>query len=80
MKTIRCIVACENALGAPDLFFVKVRATDEQYSNGEHYDVAAATAEVEGYASRIVYDEFDSAGKAMLKLFKWKTASVVDCA
>lgn len=76
-KIIRCIVACVNSNGEPDLYFVKVKATLDQYENGFHYQTARAAAEDEGYEAVLAYDENDSAGFAMLSLFEWDTASTV---
>ncbi len=78
MNSIRCIVAATNANGEPDLYFVMVYATEEQINNGEHYEVACAKACEEGYDAVLAYDERDTAGKAMLPLFEWNTAPVVD--
>jgi len=78
MKEIKCIVAAENANGVPDLYFVKVQCTDEQYNAGDHYTMATYSAIREGYEPMLTYDEFDSAGKAMLPLFNWDSASVVN--
>ena len=77
---IKCIVACHNANGDPDLFFVKVEATQEQIDNDEHYDRAREEAELCGYdacITSVTFDENDSAGKAMLDMFYWNTASIV---
>ena len=79
LLTIHCIVAASNSNGDPDLFFVKVRCTQEQYDNGAHYVRAKAAAESAGYEPFLAYDEQDSAGRAMLPLFEWKTASTVRC-
>lgn len=76
VKTIRCIVACTNSNGSPDLFFLKITAPEDKIDDGRHYDKAKKIAANEGYAGPyVVFDETDSAGKAMLKLFVWKSAS-----
>ena len=77
---IKCIVACHNSNGEPDLFFVKVEATEDQIENGEHYDRARREAELCGYdagITSVTFDESDSAGKAMLDLFQWDTSSII---
>ena len=74
---VKCIVATRNSFGEPDLFFVKVSCSETQYNEGWHYEAAKEKAEDEGYESYLVYDENDSAGKAMLVLFAWDTASIV---
>ena len=72
------IVACYNAGGEPDLFFVKVECTEEQYENGEHYGAAERAAWDEGYESdqMVSFDQNDSAGRAMQGLFAWESASI----
>jgi hypothetical protein len=74
---IKTIVACRNANGEPDLYFVKVDCTSKQYENGEHYKAANLQAEREGYDAYLAYDENDSAGRAMLPLFKWESATTI---
>lgn len=76
-KTIKCLVAATNANGEPDLYFVKVSCTASEYENGDHYNLANKSAEDEGYAPALAYDEFDSAGRAMLGLFVWDSAPVI---
>jgi len=78
-KHIKCIVSVTNSNGEPDLFFIIVNATEEQIENGEHYDTAKDEACDYGYEPYLVYDENDSAGKSMLSLFQWETASVIEC-
>lgn len=78
-KIIKCIVACTNANGDPDLFFVKVKCTDKQFENGDHYDSAKAHAEQQGYEPFLAYDEVDSAGKAMLVLGEWDSFDTIQC-
>ena len=75
---LRCVVAAINAAGEPDLFFVKVECTDEQYNDGEHYVAAKRAAEDDGYEPVLAYDEDDPAGSAMMSLFVWKSASTVE--
>lgn len=75
---IRCIVAAINSNGEPDLYFCKVGGTQEQYHEGLHYDTAMEAARNEGYEPKLVYDEYDNAGKAMLVLFHWDTTSTIN--
>lgn len=78
MKTVKCMVSCRNADGEPDFHFVKVNCTKEQYNNGDHYTAAKYSAIKEGYEDiGLVYDENDSAGKALTQLFEWKSASII---
>lgn len=77
--TLRCVVAAMNPNGRPDLFFVKVRCTQEQYDEGEHYEAAQRRAGFEGYdASSVVFDEEDDAGKPLMPLFEWTSASIIE--
>lgn len=86
MKHIRCIVAGTDANGGPDLFFVKVQLNDEtdlsendDVNTGKHYSAAEKAAENNGYEGPFVaFDEIDHAGNAMLGLFVWESASIVD--
>lgn len=74
---LRCIVACQGGEG-PDLYFVKVDCSQEQYDNGEHYDRAIEAAKEADYDEQMVaFDEKDQAGDAMLHLFEWETADTV---
>jgi len=75
---IRTIIACTNANGEPDLTFVKVTCTQEQFDAGYHYELAEIWALGEGYEGPFVaFDEYDRAGETMLKLFVWKSASLI---
>ena len=76
---VKVMVACSNASGEPDFYFVKVRCTQEQYDNGDHYDAAKDAASERDYEGAMVaFDENDSAGKAMLPLFVWESAGIID--
>jgi hypothetical protein len=75
--TLRCIVAANNSNGEPDLFFVKVTCSEDDYEHGLHYDAAAEASEQNGYDPRLSFDERDPAGQAMLHLFEWDTAHTV---
>ena len=66
---IRCAVACYNAIGNPDLHFVKVRFNShgEDLDNGRHYDAAEQSAKDNGYiAPMVVFDQLDTSGKAIV--------------
>jgi len=77
MKIIKCIVAAMNSNGEPDLYFCIVKCNEEQYDCGDHYDRAKEQCKEDGYEPYIAYDETDTAGKAMLPLFNWDTASIL---
>jgi hypothetical protein len=76
---IKCIVAGTNANGESDLFFCKVNCTPNQWNNDAHLNTAKNLAIQEGYELPLIaFDEFDDAGRAMLSLFIWETATVVE--
>ena len=63
---IRMAVVGTNANGAPDLYLTFVEATDLQYNEGQHYDMAIARAEDEGYrAPMIAFDQNDAASRML---------------
>ena len=63
---IRMAVLATNAEGSPDLYLTFVEATDLQYNEGQHYDMALARAEDEGYrAPMIAFDQSDSAADVL---------------
>ena len=76
-KNIKCIVSCINSNGESDLYFCIVTADESDIEDGEHYSVAKTQCEKEGYEAFLVYDENDSAGRAMLPLFQWDTATII---
>jgi len=77
LQTWRMMVACHDSGGMPDLYFCKVRCSNEQYNDGEHYALASRKAEENCYEGPFVsFCEDDAAGKAMLDLFEWETASI----
>ena len=79
MKTqIKCIVSCINSNGESDLYFCIVRGSASDIEDGEHYSVAKTQCEKDGYEAFLAYDENDSAGSAMLPLFNWESATVVE--
>lgn len=78
-KIYRCVVACYNADGEPDLFFVKVRCLEEQFDEGYHCAAAEQAAKQSGYeGDKITFNETDRAGMALMPLFEWDSASIVD--
>lgn len=58
-------VMSEDANGAPDVTFHSIECSQEQYDNGDHYDMAKALAEDAGYEPAIAFDEHDPAWTAM---------------
>ena len=76
-KQIKCIVACVNSNGDPDLYFTIVECTQNQIDTGVHYDRARGQCEEDGYEAYLVYDEECDAGKSMLPLFVWESANIL---
>jgi hypothetical protein len=77
-KQIRCIVAAIDANGEPSLFFVIINGTTSQFARGQHYHEAIEYANKCGYEGKLAFDEYDTDGKAMLGLFIWQSATVID--
>lgn len=74
---IKCVVACHNASGEPDLYFVKVSCSDAEYDCGEHYEKAEEAAHEEGYSGpMVVFDENDGPN-SLFDMFVWESASTV---
>lgn len=66
MKNITVFVLAENSWGEPELLAYDLSVSQEQYDNGEHYDMADAKAKESGYAVKGTFDQFDMAGKQLL--------------
>lgn len=65
---IRMAVLATNTEGAPDLYPTFVEATDLQYSEGQHYDMAIARAEDEGYRAPMIAFGPNDAASGMLRV------------
>jgi hypothetical protein len=77
-KIVRHVVACHNQNDDPDLYFVKVELSQRDRLRGKGRTLAKESAKDEGYQGPFIcFDEEDSAGKALMPLFAWDTASVV---
>ena len=77
-KLHHCVVAATNANGEPDLFFIKIGCSKADFENGHHYECAKEKARLSGFEEpMIAYDETDKAGKALMRLFVWETATIV---
>lgn len=62
LVSVKCVVACRDANGAPALFPCTVEVSGPAYDNGDHYDAATAAAEEAGYEcgqGTLVFDEND---------------------
>lgn len=74
---VKCVVACHNMSGEPDLFFCKVDCIGQDYGNGVHYEKAEEYAQEQGYSGpMVVFDENDGPN-ALFDLFVWESASIV---
>jgi hypothetical protein len=63
---IRMAVVATNGEGAPCLYLTFAEATDLQYNEGHHYDMALARAENEGYREpMIAFDQNDAASRVL---------------
>ncbi|AIP30573.1 hypothetical protein DR64_267 [Paraburkholderia xenovorans LB400] len=65
---VRMAVLATNAEGSPDLYLTFVEATDLQYNEGQHYDIALARAEDEGYRAPMIAFDPNDAAAGMLRL------------
>ena len=75
---ISCIVAAINSNGESDLYFIVIECTQAQKDEGEHCKAAKAQCEEDGYEAFLCYDENDIAGRMMLPLFEWDSATILD--
>ncbi|MFM0369071.1 hypothetical protein [Paraburkholderia aspalathi] len=65
-RRIRMAVLAATTQGAPDFYLAFVAVTNEQYNIGDHYDLARAHAEDEGYQyPMIAFDQNDAASLAL---------------
>lgn len=69
-STVSVWVLANNAGGEPELLNFKIRVTDDEFSNGDHYDLAVARAKADGYATdrTKAFDESDPAGRLMQRM------------
>lgn len=60
--TVRCMVACTNAGGDPELVHTTVELEHGRYALGDHYDIAKLQVEKDGYERPVwVVDEHEAA-------------------
>jgi hypothetical protein len=72
MKKIKVTVLCTNSEGSPEFHWVSLDVTQTQYDNGDHYEIAKAAAESEGYEGpMIAFDENDAAARQVGDLLTW---------
>jgi hypothetical protein len=74
------IIAGFNSNGEPDLFFLKVKCTQQDFDTGEYHNSAFNLAEDHGFNPILTYDASCAAGRAMLNstLFVWTTSPIVE--
>lgn len=71
MKTLEryVTVVCTSASGEPTLYMATVQVTEEQYQDGDHYDLAKEIAAENGYeAPMIAFDTRDEAAKQLAQV------------
>ena len=71
MKTVKCVVSCFDSNGVPTFFPCIIECTKEEYSEGEHYEMARNEAIDARYENpKIVYDENDGP-EFLFNRFTW---------
>jgi hypothetical protein len=69
---LRCVVACHDVDG-PNLYYVKVECTQQQYAKKQHYEAAEGFIS-ENYDVRgpfWVCDETDACGMELIQRHEW---------
>lgn len=75
-QSIKMIVLCRNAEGAPDMYSCIVQAGADEIDTGEHYATAIKMAEMVGYEGPFeAFDEYDPAARQMIDMGKWLSGS-----
>jgi hypothetical protein len=70
------MVVAANGFDGPDFYFCKVDCSQQQYDNGEHYDIAKSAAKDNGYDEPMVpFDRNDPPGRSFFDLFEWESAT-----
>jgi hypothetical protein len=75
---VRCVVACHDCDG-PNLYFVYVNCTKQQYQEGLHYEAAKQFIE-DNYSVGGPFwmcDENDACGVGLVQQFEWMNADEV---
>jgi hypothetical protein len=77
-RTFRCVVACYNAAGVPDLVAYRVKCLSMEFVHGDHYMAAQEQAENDGYDTpAVVFDDKDGPDW-MFAAFNWFEAPLVE--
>lgn len=75
----KLVVACANANGEPDFFFVKCIGDEQAFDDGDVHGFARREAEREGYeGTDLVYDEAGPYASSFMDLFEWDTATALE--
>lgn len=72
---IKMVVAAQGYDG-PDLYFCKVKCSQDQYDDGEHYECAEDAARQLGYEKPMVAFDENDPPKPLFSLFNWESASL----
>lgn len=77
IKETVVVAACSDSNGSPVMLVYKVEVTEEQYDLGEHYDMATAMADNEGYEGPFVcFDESEQS--EIIEMGKLLTSPHID--
>lgn len=69
---IKMVVLATNSEGSPEFHTCSVEVTQEQYDNGDHYDLAKENADFNGYEEpMIAFDERDVAARQLGEILAW---------
>lgn len=80
----RKVAVFSNGINGPEIFFVKVRATDEQVGGGEHFKSAQAfgySKEYDAFSNAICFDESKPPHITMFSLLcvDWSGVVTINC-
>lgn len=71
-RLMKVIVLCTNSQGVPEFYGCAVQATADEYAEGQHYEMAKAQAQREGYeAPMMAFDGGDTAAKQLGEMLAW---------
>lgn len=71
-KRVKVIVLCRNSAGESEFHSCTPEVTQEQYDNGDHYDLAKENAADNGFEEPMVaFDQNDGAARQLGELVAW---------
>ena len=80
---VKTAVMCANASGVPEFLFAQVRVSDDEYSQGVHYEMLERYAKEQGYEPLHCFDEHDIRASDLRRLSEFfgqaKTQESVLC-